>query len=59
MDKYIKITYQGQWCIYSVEDGLEEIKTFVNEGESGDEFNVFLIEMTKEDFEFLPEFTGW
>ena len=66
-DKYIKITHgHSDYLIVSAKDDLceQELTCFLDDAVTGDlgtgDRLVFeIIEMTDEEFEELPEFTGW
>ena len=50
----------GSKIIYNnPEDVIEEIKSHLEEGTSGDRLYVAVYEMEKKNYESLPEFSGW
>ena len=51
----------GSWCIYDAQNCpalFEEIST-MQYCEVGETWKIIVEEMSKEDFENLPEFIGW
>ena len=58
--RMVKIVRDRMYCIYpTLENALEEVRSHYAEGEAGDEFIWTNIEMSEEEFNALPEFTGW
>jgi hypothetical protein len=55
--KVTRADYPGASCTYS--DGETLIDCEFNGAEIGDSIIVTLLEMTEEQLEMLPEFTGW
>jgi len=55
-----KIRYDGSHCTFdSMEGALEEIKVFMREQDEPSMIALELVEMTQEEYDALPEFTGW
>ncbi len=53
-------TLGGGWVTWSnAADAIDEVISHIEESEIGDHVEIKIAEMTKEDFEKLPEFKGY
>jgi len=53
-------TLQSGLCLWQdAEDALEEIRSHLEQGETGDVIEVIITEMSEEDYNTLPEFEGY
>jgi hypothetical protein len=50
-----KITFDGVWCIMNIEDAFTQLM----EASGDDEYTFQKVYMTQNEFNALPEFTGW
>jgi len=51
----VKLTYDGTWCIMRFDDAIAELRENVN----GDEYTFQKVWFTQNEFDTMPEFTGW
>lgn len=53
-------TLSNGWVVWdNIKDALEELKTHLMEGNSGDEIEVKIVWMSEEELKKLPEFRGY
>lgn len=53
-------TLQSGMCLWQDAEGaLEEIRSHLEQGETGDVIEVIITEMSEEDYNTLPEFEGY
>lgn len=58
--RMVKIQRNGQWCVFDkFEHALEDVQLHYSEGSDGDSFTWTNVDMTQEEFDALPIFTGW
>jgi hypothetical protein len=51
---------QSGMCLWmNIKDAIEEIKSHLEEGIPGDTVEVIITEMSKSDYDSLPEFEGY
>ncbi len=58
-EKFAKVIHEGSCCIFDRKGFLEEMESFFDNDEEGDSVEIHLVEMTREEFDALDEFTGW
>lgn len=49
IERFAKVTANGSSCIVEEREAVEY----------GDDYEICIVEMTRDQFEFLPEFNGW
>ena len=55
-----KVFMNGTWCVFNPPiSALDDIKDFLTDGSKGEDCRVEISEMSQEEFDKLPEFTGW
>jgi len=55
-----KIFMNGTWCVFNPPiSAIDDVKDFLTDGGKGENCKIELVEMEQEEFDKLPEFTGW
>jgi hypothetical protein len=50
----------GTWCVFNPPiSAIDDVKDFLTDGGKGENCKIELVEMEQEEFDKLPEFTGW
>jgi hypothetical protein len=57
--KYIKTSQGGVYCIQTLDMAIEELKEFYENAMPKDVLETSIVELTKEEYEKLPEFSGY
>ena len=57
--RYLKISDGYKCCVDPLKQGIEHLKMLCEEMAEGEKWTFEIVEKSEEEFEELPEFTGW
>lgn len=52
IERFVRVSYDGSWCVMEPKEALEMVK-------DSDEYKTMNVFMTRDQFNALPEFTGF
>jgi hypothetical protein len=55
-----KVHMNGNWCVFNPPvSALDDVRDFLTDSGKGEDCNIVICEMTQDEIDALPEFTGW